>query len=63
MKWFHDYKRHNNGTKNKLTIIVPNIQIIKLEIDYGYFVEIHNLQGLQKNWITIDLDHFPLLTK
>jgi hypothetical protein len=63
MNWFHDYKRCNNSTKNKLTIIVLNIQTIRLKIHCEYLVEIHNLQGLPKNWIIDDLDHFPLLAK
>ncbi len=40
-----------------------NIQTIKLDIKFEYFIKIYNLQGFQRNWIPNNLDHFLLLAK
>jgi hypothetical protein len=48
---------------HKPTIIITNIQIIKLEIESTYFVKNYGPQGLQRNWKTNNLDHLVLLAK
>jgi hypothetical protein len=48
---------------HKPTIVIINIQIIKLRIEFTYFVKTYGPRGFQRNWKTNNLDHFVLLTK
>ncbi len=40
-----------------------DIQTIKLDIKFEYFIKIYNLQGFKKKLIINNLDHFLLLAK